>query len=69
VEESANVFANIANTAKMKRRQKKRLTCMPLMAKNERIKDDSYLAMAVLHAALHRDALCIEETGKAGLDA
>jgi hypothetical protein len=42
---------------------------MPLMAKNERIKDDSSLAIAVLHAALQKDALDIGETGKAGLGA
>lgn len=48
---------------------KRRLTCMPLMAKNERIKDDSSLAIAVLHAALQKDALGMQETGKAGLDA
>ena len=40
---------------------------MPLMAKNERIKDDSSLAMAVLHAALQREVLDIGGTVKAGL--
>jgi hypothetical protein len=39
------------------------------MAKNERIKDDSSLAIAVLHAALQKDALDIGEAGKAGLGA
>ncbi len=69
MEECVNVFENIANTAKMKRGKKKRLTCMPLIAENKRIKDDSSLAMAVLHTALQREAFDIGGTGKAELGA
>ncbi len=55
--------------SKNKEVYKQHLTDMPLMAKNERINDDSALAIAVLHAALQKDALDIGETGKAGLGA
>jgi hypothetical protein len=45
--------------SKKKRGAKQRLTIMPLTAKKERITDDSSRAIAVLQAALQREALDI----------